>query len=165
MSMLENLSTTLLIIGFHKYRENYIKTEQQIKKTNFHNLRDPKAWFRFKAFLNKYGLSTICAARILLKALIIFVLIKTTRTSFKCFTIFLSMPLKTIFYILILSWNGSLKHNTRNQTIPSLVKIILILNLLQLLSQCKNVLPSLKCLLNLCKEPVSTSTRCWYRPK
>ena len=32
----------IIIIGFRNYRENYIKTRQYNKETNFHNLRDPK---------------------------------------------------------------------------------------------------------------------------
>ena len=46
MSKVGNLSTKLLLIGFHNYRQNYIKTGQQNKETNFHILMDPKACFR-----------------------------------------------------------------------------------------------------------------------
>ena len=32
----ENLSKTLLIIGFRNYRQNYIETGNENKETNFH---------------------------------------------------------------------------------------------------------------------------------
>jgi hypothetical protein len=38
------MSTTLLMIGFRNYRENYIKTGQYNNETNFDNLTDPKTW-------------------------------------------------------------------------------------------------------------------------
>ena len=40
-----NLSTTLLIIGVRYSTENYYKTGQQNKETNFHNLTDLKACY------------------------------------------------------------------------------------------------------------------------
>ena len=38
------LSTTLLIIGFHNYRDNYIKKMQYNKGTNFPNFTVSKSW-------------------------------------------------------------------------------------------------------------------------
>ena len=40
------ISTLLLIIGFRNYRESYIKAGQYNKETNFHNMTDPKAWYK-----------------------------------------------------------------------------------------------------------------------
>ena len=62
MSKQENLSTTLLLIRFRYYRENFIKTMYNTnKERNFHNLTDPKACivyinFTFMKFVLMVGL-------------------------------------------------------------------------------------------------------------
>ena len=48
-----NLSKTLLILGLRNYKENYIKTVQKNKETDFHNLTDPKACCKYKERIHK----------------------------------------------------------------------------------------------------------------
>ena len=44
--IVKNLSTTLIIIGFCNYRENYIKTGEYNNEIFFPDLMDPKACYK-----------------------------------------------------------------------------------------------------------------------